>query len=45
MGSGGLIKHSVVITLGGATGFDLTRINSVWFQYGTDLPRWPPDAS
>jgi MYXO-CTERM domain-containing protein len=38
LGSGGLIKNSVTFTLSGAgIGFDLGRIESVWFQYGTDL--------
>jgi hypothetical protein len=35
-GSGGLIKNSVVFTLGGVgTDFDLGRIGSVYFLYGT----------
>ena len=35
-GSGGLIKNSVVVTLGGAgTDFDLSRIGNVLFFYGT----------
>ncbi len=37
-GSGGLIKNAVVFTLGGAgTDFDLSRINSVYFFYGTAI--------
>lgn len=43
-GSDGLINNSVVFTLGGlGAGFDLSRITSVWFQYGTALsePSFP----
>ncbi len=37
-GSGGLIKNSVVFSLGGAgTNFDLNRITNVYFFYGTSL--------
>lgn len=37
-GSGGLIKNSVVFTLGGAgANFDLSRITNVYFFYGTGL--------
>ena len=36
LGSGGLIKNSVIFTLSGAgQNFDLNRIGSVFFQYGT----------
>jgi hypothetical protein len=36
LNSGGLIKDSVVFTLGGAgAGFDLNRITNVFFFYGT----------
>lgn len=36
LNSGGLIKDSVVFTLGGAgAGFDLSRITNVFFLYGT----------
>jgi MYXO-CTERM domain-containing protein len=38
MGSGGLIRNSVVFTLGGAgVDFDLSRINRVQFFYGTSV--------
>lgn len=37
-GSGGLIKNSVIFTLGGAgANFDLSRISGIVFQYGTNL--------
>jgi len=37
-GSNALIQNQVVFTLSGLpAGFDLTRINGVFFQYGTDL--------
>jgi len=47
-GSGGIIKNSVKFTLGGAgSGFDLNRINNVWFQYGTGLdePGYAPEPT
>jgi MYXO-CTERM domain-containing protein len=39
-----LIQDEVTFTLSGLpAGFDITRINNVWFQYGTDLsePNFP----
>lgn len=37
-GSGGMIKHAAVFSLGGAgVNFDLSRITSVYFFYGTAL--------
>lgn len=45
-GSGGLIKNSVVFTLGGAgAGFDLSRIGNVLFFYGTAIGEVPPVLS